>query len=84
MRAYALRFEGEADEPHGDCRCNERCAWRKDRIRAPPFLAQHLVEVAQNYREGIFVRMNDNVEKITGTPALSAPEFINKYRSAFA
>jgi len=28
--------------------------------------------------------MNDNVEKITGTPALSAPEFINKYRSAFA
>jgi len=50
----------------------------------PPFLVQHLVEVAQNYRDGIFAGANDNVEKITGTPALSVQAFIEKYRSAFA
>lgn len=49
-----------------------------------PFLVQHLVEVAQNYRDGIFSGTNDNVEKITGTPALSVPAFIAKHRSAFA
>jgi NAD(P)H dehydrogenase (quinone) len=50
----------------------------------PPFLVQHLVEVAQNYQDGIFAGTNDNVEKITGTAALSVPAFIEKYRSAFA
>ena len=49
----------------------------------PPFLAQHLVEVAQNYRDGIFAGTNDVVEKITGTPALSVPAFIEKHREAF-
>jgi NAD(P)H dehydrogenase (quinone) len=48
-----------------------------------PFLAQHLVEVAQNYRNGIFAGVNDVVEKITGTPALSVPAFIEKHRKAF-
>lgn len=50
----------------------------------PPFLVQHLVEVAQHYREGIFEGTNDVVEQITGTPALSVPAFIEKYRGAFA
>jgi len=50
----------------------------------PPFLVQHLVEVAQNYREGIFAGTNDVVEKITGTPALSISAFIEKNRKAFA
>jgi NAD(P)H dehydrogenase (quinone) len=49
-----------------------------------PFLVQHLVEVAQNYREGIFAGTNDVVERITGTPALSVPAFIEKHRKAFA
>jgi NAD(P)H dehydrogenase (quinone) len=49
----------------------------------PPFLVQHLVEVAQNYREGIFAGTNDIVEKITGTPALSVPAFIEKHRKGF-
>jgi NAD(P)H dehydrogenase (quinone) len=49
----------------------------------PPFLTQHLVEVAQNYRDGIFAGTNDVVEKITGTPALSVPAFIEKHREAF-
>jgi uncharacterized protein YbjT (DUF2867 family) len=50
----------------------------------PPFLTQHLVEVAQNYREGIFAGTNDVIEKITGTPALSVAAFIEKHRQAFA
>jgi NAD(P)H dehydrogenase (quinone) len=49
----------------------------------PPFLVQHLVEVAQNYRDGIFAGTNDVVEKITGMPAISVPAFIEKHREAF-
>lgn len=49
----------------------------------PPFLVQHLVEVAQHYQEGIFQGTNDVIETITGTPALSVPAFIGKYRDAF-
>jgi len=49
----------------------------------PPFLVQHLVEVAQDYRDGIFAGTNDVVETITGTPALSVPAFIERNRSAF-
>jgi NAD(P)H dehydrogenase (quinone) len=49
-----------------------------------PFLVQHLVEVAQNYRDGVFSGTNDAVETITGTPPLSVPAFIEKYRSVFA
>ncbi|MBV8585543.1 MAG: NmrA family NAD(P)-binding protein [Verrucomicrobia bacterium] len=50
----------------------------------PPFLVQHLVEVAQNYREGIFAGTNGVVEKITGRPALSVRAFIEKHRKVFA
>jgi uncharacterized protein YbjT (DUF2867 family) len=50
----------------------------------PPFLVQHLVEVAQHYREGIFRGTNNAVEEITGTPALTVQAFIEKYRGAFA
>jgi NAD(P)H dehydrogenase (quinone) len=49
----------------------------------PPFLVQHLVEVAQNYRDGIFAGTNNVIEKITGTPALSVAAFIEKHREAF-
>ena len=52
--------------------------------RFPPFLVQHLVEVAQNYREGIFAGTNGVVEKITGRPALSVRAFIEKHRKVFA
>jgi hypothetical protein len=50
----------------------------------PPFLVQHLVEVAQNYRAGVFAGTNDVVEKVTGTPAISVAAFIEKNRKAFA
>jgi NAD(P)H dehydrogenase (quinone) len=50
----------------------------------PPFLVQHLAEVAQNYRDGIFSGTNDIVERITGTPALTVQQFITNNRAAFA
>jgi len=49
----------------------------------PPFLVQHLVEVAQDYREGIFAGTNDNVERITGSPPLSVSAVTEKNRKAF-
>ncbi len=56
----------------------------EQQYKFPPFLVQHLVEVAQNYREGVFAGTNDVVEKITGTPALSVQAFIEKHREAFS
>jgi NAD(P)H dehydrogenase (quinone) len=50
----------------------------------PPFLVQHLVEVAQDYRNGVFAGTNDAVEKITGMPALSVEQFIAQNKAAFA
>ncbi len=48
-----------------------------------PFLVQHLVEVAQDYQDGVFAGTNDAVEQVTGTPPLSVAEFIVKNRAAF-
>lgn len=56
----------------------------EQQYRFPPFLVQHLVEVAQNYQDGIFAGTNDAVETITGTPALSVQAFVRKYRNAFS
>ncbi len=60
----------------------------KDRMenvyKFPPFLVQHLVEVAQNYRDGIFAGTNDVVERITGAAPLTVQEFIAQNRAAFA
>ena len=49
----------------------------------PPFLVQHLVEVAQNYREGIFAGTNDVVEQITGTPRAFGLGFHRKTSEGF-
>ncbi|WP_166360302.1 NmrA family NAD(P)-binding protein [Pseudomonas akapageensis] len=56
----------------------------EQQYKFPPSLVQHLVEVAQNYREGIFAGVNDVVEKVTGTPALSVQAFMEKYRDVYA
>ncbi|MDH4553704.1 NmrA family transcriptional regulator [Pseudomonas sp. BN417] len=56
----------------------------EQQYKFPPSLVQHLVEVAQNYREGVFAGVNDVVEKVTGTPALSVQAFIEKYRDVYA
>lgn len=49
----------------------------------PPFLVQHLVEVAQHYQDGTFEGTNGVVEQIAGRPALSVAEVIEKNRAAF-
>jgi NAD(P)H dehydrogenase (quinone) len=49
-----------------------------------PFLIQHLVEVAQEYQDGIFSGANDAVGQITGTPALTVAQFIAQNRTFFA
>ncbi len=49
-----------------------------------PFLVQHLVEVAQNYQDGIFAGTNDVIERVTGTPPLDVQAFIGKHRNVFA
>ncbi|MDV2119483.1 NmrA family NAD(P)-binding protein [Burkholderia pseudomallei] len=50
----------------------------------PSFLTQHLVEVAQNYRDGVFAGTNDVIEKITGKPPLSVQQFVSQNRAVFA
>lgn len=50
----------------------------------PPFLTQHLVEVAQNYQEGIFSGTNDVVARITGKPPLSVQQYVAQNRAVFA
>lgn len=50
----------------------------------PAALTQHLVEVAQDYQDGVFSGVNDIVEQITGTPALTVQAFIEKYRAVYA
>ncbi|HKP78969.1 MAG TPA: NmrA family NAD(P)-binding protein [Phenylobacterium sp.] len=56
----------------------------ENHYKFPPFLVQHLVEVAQDYRDGVFAGVNDNVEEITGKPPLSVAEFIGQNRAVFA
>lgn len=48
-----------------------------------PFLVQHLVEVARDYRDGVFAGTNDTVEQITGTPPLSVASFVRRHRGFF-
>jgi uncharacterized protein YbjT (DUF2867 family) len=48
-----------------------------------PFLIQHLTNVAQDYRDGIFAGTNNLVEVITGTPAMTLEQFGALHRSAF-
>jgi NAD(P)H dehydrogenase (quinone) len=50
----------------------------------PPFLVQHLAEVARNYRDGIFAGTNDIVERISGRPPLTVQQFIAQNRAVFA
>lgn len=50
---------------------------------ATPVLIQHLINVAQDYRNGIFAGANNLVEVITGTPAMTVEQFSAINREAF-
>jgi NAD(P)H dehydrogenase (quinone) len=47
------------------------------------FLIQHLSNVAQDYRDGIFAGTDNLVEVITGSPAMTVEDFTAAHRSAF-
>lgn len=51
---------------------------------APQHLVQHLCEVAQDYQDGIFAGTNDIIERVTGRPPLTVPEFVELHRAEFA
>jgi NAD(P)H dehydrogenase (quinone) len=50
---------------------------------ATPFLIQHLSNVAQDYRDGIFAGAESLVEAITGRAAMTVEELTNANREAF-
>jgi uncharacterized protein YbjT (DUF2867 family) len=49
-----------------------------------PFLIQHLTEVAQDYRNGVFAGTNSAVEDITGKRAMTVQEVVAANRAVFA
>jgi NAD(P)H dehydrogenase (quinone) len=48
-----------------------------------PFLVQHLSNVAQDYRDGVFSGTNNLVEVISGTPATTVEQFTAVNRAVF-
>jgi uncharacterized protein YbjT (DUF2867 family) len=48
-----------------------------------PFLVQHLSNVAQDYRDGVFAGTNNLIEVVTGTPAMTVEEFAEANRHTF-
>lgn len=49
-----------------------------------PHIFQHLQAAHQDFENGLFTGMNDEVEKITGTPPISIEDFVTIHRAAFA
>jgi|ERR1700733_1317870 len=55
----------------------------EERYHYPAFILQHLAEVAQDCRDGLFAGTNDLIERITGEPPMTVQAFISRYREAF-
>jgi NAD(P)H dehydrogenase (quinone) len=49
----------------------------------PPFLIQHLSQVAQDYQDGIFAGAGNLIEAVTGTPAMTVNEFAIANKAPF-
>lgn len=47
-------------------------------------LWQHFQEIAKDHQNGVFAGTNDTVQRITGKPPISLPDFLQAHRSAFA
>jgi uncharacterized protein YbjT (DUF2867 family) len=50
----------------------------------PPHLVQHLSNVVQDYRDGIFAGTNDYVESIGGKTPMTVQEYVENHREAFS
>jgi NAD(P)H dehydrogenase (quinone) len=53
-------------------------------LQFPPFMVQHLCEVAMDYRNGVFAGTDDIIERVTGQPPMTVQSFIARHREAFA
>lgn len=49
----------------------------------PPFLRQHLIEVAQDYQHGVFEGEDRVIREITGEPPMSVQQFVSMHRELF-
>jgi NAD(P)H dehydrogenase (quinone) len=50
----------------------------------PAHLVQHLSNVVQDYRDGIFAGTNDYVQSIGGKTPMTVQEYVDKHRDAFS
>jgi uncharacterized protein YbjT (DUF2867 family) len=48
-----------------------------------PHLVQHLINVAVDYRNGVFAGTDDVIERVTGTAPLTVEAFVERNRQAF-
>ncbi len=64
----ALSGYGESSQPNGP---------------GEPHLFQHLQAAHQDFENGLFRGMNDDVERITGIPPMSVEQFTAAHRAAF-
>jgi NAD(P)H dehydrogenase (quinone) len=61
----------------------EFCSNLGENYHGHPFLVQHLAEVAQDCRDGMFAGTNDVIERITGEPPMTVQTFVSRHREAF-
>jgi NAD(P)H dehydrogenase (quinone) len=61
----------------------EFCRNLKDKHHYPPFILQHLAQVAQDCRDGLFTGTDDVIERTTGEPPMTVQTFVSRHREAF-
>jgi NAD(P)H dehydrogenase (quinone) len=49
----------------------------------PPFLIQHLIEVAKDYQHGVFAGQDSIIREVTGKSPMTVQEFVTLHRDAF-
>ncbi|HSV78644.1 MAG TPA: NAD(P)H-binding protein [Ramlibacter sp.] len=61
-------------------------AWREQlqQWKLPTHLLEHVTAMAQLNREGRYDRMTDDVQRLTGTPAISLREFVRGHAEEFS
>lgn len=49
----------------------------------PPFLRQHLIEVAQDYQHGVFEGQDKIIAQVTGQPPMTVQQFVKLHHELF-
>lgn len=50
---------------------------------ADPYFVQHMVNIAIDYRNGVFTGMNDTVRTLTGVEPLTVEAFVQRNKQFF-